>query len=194
MPDRQRVTFAGPRKDYRQVCSPLRCRAVIEIESCQRCTKLRGCIFKVRSTRADSRTGRARRAGRDESFVTVQLESDPPERGADEPVARIVHLQGVSTTQVYRGSRRRIDNELTRRRPDESTYFSAVQSDPFHALAHGEQAHARVRLDLDLANVFCLQTGSRLGVGFKNLTYTESPRAFVRVDSGRSDPGCSCLS
>src|SRR5437870_5323391 len=117
MPQRKGVTFARVGQNDRQVRGTLARSAVLKVESRQSVEEGSGCIFKVGCSRADFRPGCTRCACRDEGLVSIELEPDPAEGSAHEPTARIVHLQGVSTTQVDRNSRRRVDDELTGWRP-----------------------------------------------------------------------------
>src|SRR5271167_662320 len=130
MPHRECVPFARLTEHDLQIFRAfLRC-AVFKIESRQSGAEASRRILEVRRARTDFWPGRASCARWDEGLAAIQLESDPPERCAHQPRARIVHLQDVSTTQIDRHSRWRVDDELPCRRPNVGMNCSAIKGNP----------------------------------------------------------------
>ena len=87
-----------------------------EIDRRQRLAILRGHALVVRRAGSNPRARSARRAGGNERLPVAPLETDPPDEHADQPRAFVVHRQRVCAAQVHRERRRRLDEELIRRR------------------------------------------------------------------------------
>jgi len=187
MPQREGIAFASlAQYDHYIMCALPRC-GVLKIEPRQSRAELGGGILEVGRSGTNLRPGRTSSARRDKGFVAIQLESDPSQRCAHHARTRIVDLQSVSTTQIDRYGRRRVDYELTGRRPDIGMNRSAIQSNPLQPRAHAQQAQARAGVHLDPAGIVRLKAGPRLTVGFEHLANAETARSFFRADRFLSD-------
>src|SRR5580692_10892677 len=127
MPQRQRITLARLTENSAEIARALLRRVVFKIETRQCGTELRRCIFEVRRARAGIWLDGSYRARRDERLVPFQFESNPALRRSHHACARIVDLQCVSTSKIDRGPRRRIDDELPRRRPDKGMNHAMIE-------------------------------------------------------------------
>ena len=133
MPQREGIAFASLAQDDNYIMRTLLRRGVLKIEPRQSRAELCGGILEVWRSGTDLRPGCTSSARRDKGFVAIQLESDPSQRCAHHGCARIVDLQSVSTTKIDRYGRRRVDYELTGRRPDVGMNRSAIQSNPLQS-------------------------------------------------------------
>src|ERR1700693_4217060 len=136
MPQCECIALARRAKYDREIVSSLTRRAVFKIEPCQRRLKLRRNILEIRRTRPHLRPSCASGAGWNERLVALQLETNPSHRRADEPCAGIIHMQGVSATQVHRDCRWSIHHKFPGRRPNKGMDRATIQGDPFESRAH----------------------------------------------------------
>src|SRR2546430_582859 len=119
--------------------------------------------------------------------MAIEFESDPAERCAHQPCARIVHLESVGATQVHGHGRRSVDHELAWGRPDICMNGSAIEGNPLQVCTHGQQTQTRARIDLDPADIVGMKAGVRQRICFKDLTDPKAASSFVRSDGLASD-------
>src|SRR6266850_462535 len=151
VPECQCVVLAGIDEDEPKQLAAFRRGVLAKIKSRQRVTKRRRGLFKIWCARANFRARRADRSGRDEGFMSVELEAHPAHGGAQKACAGIVHMQRVHAAQIHGNRGRRIHHKLAGRRPDGGANRSALEREPLVAGAIGDQAEARASVDFNPA-------------------------------------------
>src|SRR5262249_22010646 len=78
-----------------------------------------------------------------------------------------------------------IDGKLSRRGPDGDANRSTIEPQPLPPGARAEQAHTRLRLDVNFTNPICRNGCARLTIGFQCLTNSQASFA-VHADGLRT--------
>ena len=143
------------------------------IELSERLAEALGGVFEVRRARTDGGARGAHGPGGNERVMTVEMEPDPAERGANGAGAIGGDLERVGAAKIDRDSGGRVDDELRGTSPDVGVDGAEIELNAFVAGAGLEEAKARIGIDLNFAEVVFGKRGAGNGVGDESLADME---------------------
>src|SRR5204863_714346 len=145
-------------------------------------------VLEEARARPRARLREAGRARGDNRLARAVFECDVTCGDVQEAAPRVVNFERVSATQIRGDSRGRVDEEEAGRGPDARVQSATREFEAVLAHVSGDQADARVRVNLDLADVGDGDLGARGGVRLKPLADGETPAVadLVRVNARRA--------